>query len=356
MRPFTTHTGLVAPDGPVERRYRPDHSQAVPQADRADRLRPVPVLRLAITWTTARDNPEFELNRPEYAGASILLARRNFGCGSSREHAPWALEDYGFRVLLAPSFADIFYNNCFKNGMLPIKLDEATIDDLFARAAAHPGYKLTVDLEKCTITDAFGLSLEVRGRRLPPPLPAERAGRHRADAGARGEDRGLRTGARNRVTCMAETPHRSPRFPIISPTCRWCDLAEQVLDGHRLTPDEGLAMLRSRRRGVARPAGGGLSRAAPLVRQPRRLELSDQRQERAVRRGLRLLLAVAGLEGRDSPLQPGHGRAKFSTAPAWPPSDSAKTYCTVISGRAPTDRELDTLGQVVPRDQSATTG
>jgi 3-isopropylmalate/(R)-2-methylmalate dehydratase small subunit len=106
------------------------------------------------------NNPRFELNRLEYAGASVLLTRRNFGCGSSREHAPWALEDYGFRVLLAPSFADIFYNNCFKNGMLPIKLDEATIDDLFARAAAHSGYRLTVDLEKCAITDSFGLSLK----------------------------------------------------------------------------------------------------------------------------------------------------------------------------------------------------
>ena len=80
----------------------------------------------------------------------MLLARRNFGCGSSREHAPWALEDYGFRVIIAPSFADIFYNNCFKNGMLPIRLDEAAVDDLFERAAQHPGYKLTVDLETCT--------------------------------------------------------------------------------------------------------------------------------------------------------------------------------------------------------------
>ena len=83
-------------------------------------------------------NPEFVLNRPEYAGASVLLARRNFGCGSSREHAPWALEDFGFRVVIAPSFADIFYNNCFKNGMLPIPLDEAAVDDLFARASRHP--------------------------------------------------------------------------------------------------------------------------------------------------------------------------------------------------------------------------
>jgi len=104
--------------------------------------------------------PDFELNRPEYAGASILLARRNFGSGSSREHAPWALEDYGFRVLLAPSFADIFYNNCFKNGLLPIRLDEAQIDDLFTRAAAHPGYRLAVDLESCVVADDYGLGLK----------------------------------------------------------------------------------------------------------------------------------------------------------------------------------------------------
>jgi 3-isopropylmalate/(R)-2-methylmalate dehydratase small subunit len=103
------------------------------------------------------DNPDFELNRPEYAGASILLARRNFGCGSSREHAPWALDDFGFRVLLAPSFADIFFNNCFKNGLLPIRLDEARIDELFARVAAQPGYRLSVDLEERTITGGGGL-------------------------------------------------------------------------------------------------------------------------------------------------------------------------------------------------------
>jgi 3-isopropylmalate/(R)-2-methylmalate dehydratase small subunit len=104
-------------------------------------------------------NADFELNQPQYAGASILLARRNFGCGSSREHAPWALEDYGFRVLVAPSFADIFYNNCFKNGILPVRLDEAAVEDLFARAAAHPGYRLTVDLETCRITDDYRLAL-----------------------------------------------------------------------------------------------------------------------------------------------------------------------------------------------------
>ncbi len=102
-------------------------------------------------------NPDFELNRPEFARATVLVARRNFGCGSSREHAPWALEDYGFRVVIAPSFADIFFNNCFKNGMLPIQLDEAAVQDLFDRVAAHCGYRLTVDLENCSLSDDFGL-------------------------------------------------------------------------------------------------------------------------------------------------------------------------------------------------------
>ncbi len=106
------------------------------------------------------DNPDFELNQPQYKGASVLLARRNFGSGSSREHAPWALEDYGFRVIIAPSFADIFYNNCFKNGMLPTKLPDAAVDELFNRCAKHPGYKLTADLEVRRLTDDYGLSLE----------------------------------------------------------------------------------------------------------------------------------------------------------------------------------------------------
>jgi 3-isopropylmalate/(R)-2-methylmalate dehydratase small subunit len=87
------------------------------------------------------------------------VVRRNFGCGSSREHAPWALEDWGFRVLIAPSFADIFYNNCFKNGMLPIVLSEQQVDELFNRSAAQPGYSLTVDLERCTLSDDHGLSI-----------------------------------------------------------------------------------------------------------------------------------------------------------------------------------------------------
>jgi 3-isopropylmalate/(R)-2-methylmalate dehydratase small subunit len=93
-------------------------------------------------------NPDFVLNQPRYQGASILLARKNFGCGSSREHAPWALADYGFRAVIAPSFADIFYNNCFKNGLLPIVLTELRIDHLFHEVNAFPGYRLTVDLQR----------------------------------------------------------------------------------------------------------------------------------------------------------------------------------------------------------------
>jgi len=101
-------------------------------------------------------NPEFVLNQSRYQGASVLLARENFGCGSSREHAPWALEDYGFRAIIAPSFADIFYNNCFKNGILPIVLDAAVVDRLFRECDSNEGYALTVDLDKQTVTTPTG--------------------------------------------------------------------------------------------------------------------------------------------------------------------------------------------------------
>ena len=101
-------------------------------------------------------NPDFVLNRPRYRGASILLARENFGCGSSREHAPWALLDYGFRAIIAPSFADIFFNNCFKNGILPIVLDAAVLDRLFGEVEASEGYRLTIDLETQSVTTPEG--------------------------------------------------------------------------------------------------------------------------------------------------------------------------------------------------------
>jgi len=158
MRAFTVHTGLVLPLD----RSDVDTDQVIPKQflKRIERTGFGPFLFFDWRYLdNGSPNPEFILNRPAYRGASVLLARRNFGCGSSREHAPWALEDYGFRVLIAPSFADIFYNNCFKNAVLPIRFDEKTIADLFARTLQHPGYQLTVDLERLTVTDAFGLEL-----------------------------------------------------------------------------------------------------------------------------------------------------------------------------------------------------
>ena len=103
-----------------------------------------------------KPNPDFVLNQARYQGASILLARRNFGCGSSREHAPWAIDQFGFRAIIAPSFADIFFNNCFKNGLLPIQLPEATVAKLFDETFAFPGYELTIDLERQVIVKPQG--------------------------------------------------------------------------------------------------------------------------------------------------------------------------------------------------------
>jgi 3-isopropylmalate/(R)-2-methylmalate dehydratase small subunit len=106
-----------------------------------------------------RLNPDFVLNQPRYQGAQILLARRNFGCGSSREHAPWALGDYGFRAIIAPSYADIFFNNCFKNGLLPIVLPETSVERLFHDTAAFPGFKLSIDLLRQTVATSDGGTL-----------------------------------------------------------------------------------------------------------------------------------------------------------------------------------------------------
>jgi 3-isopropylmalate/(R)-2-methylmalate dehydratase small subunit len=116
---------------------------------------------------TRRPNPDFVLNLPQYRGASILLARENFGCGSSREHAPWALDQFGFRALIAPSFADIFFNNCFKNGLLPIVLTASQVQRLFDDVAAFPGFELTIDLERQIVVrpDGEALPFEVQAFR-----------------------------------------------------------------------------------------------------------------------------------------------------------------------------------------------
>ena len=158
MEPFVTHAGLVAPMD----RSDVDTDQIIPKQFLKRIERTGFGQYLFFDWRFLDDgapNPDFELNRPEFQGATILLARRNFGCGSSREHAPWALGDYGFRAIIAPSFADIFYNNCFQNGMLPIRLDEPQVDELFRRVAAHPGYRLAIDLEACTLSDDHDLVL-----------------------------------------------------------------------------------------------------------------------------------------------------------------------------------------------------
>ena len=158
MKAFTKHAGkVVAMD-----RANVDTDQIIPKQFLKRIERTGFGQYLFFDWRFLDDgspNPEFELNRPAAEGASILLARRNFGSGSSREHAPWALEDYGFRVVIAPSFADIFYNNCFKNGMLPITFSEEVVEDLFQRAARHEPYGLNVDLESRTVTDEYGLQL-----------------------------------------------------------------------------------------------------------------------------------------------------------------------------------------------------
>jgi 3-isopropylmalate/(R)-2-methylmalate dehydratase small subunit len=161
MRAFVEHTGAVA----ALDRANVDTDQIIPKQFLKRIERTGFGQFLFFDWRFDADgapNPDFELNRPEAAGASILLARRNFGCGSSREHAPWALADYGFRVVVAPTFADIFFNNCFQNGMVPVRLDEADVEHLFhcAREAAARGdrYRLTVDLRNCTIGDDAGFS------------------------------------------------------------------------------------------------------------------------------------------------------------------------------------------------------
>ena len=160
MKKFVQHTGLVA----TMDRSNVDTDQIIPKQFLKRIERTGFEDYLFYDWRYLDDgslDPAFELNRPEAKGASILLARRNFGCGSSREHAVWALDNYGFRVVIAPSFADIFFNNCFKNGVLPIALSEEEVDRLFANATRSdsPRYELTVDLESQRITDDEGLEL-----------------------------------------------------------------------------------------------------------------------------------------------------------------------------------------------------
>ena len=167
MQAFTTHEGLVAPLD----RENVDTDQIIPKQFLKSIHRSGFGPNLFDAWRYLDEgqpgmdnskrplNPDFVLNQPRYQGASVLLARKNFGCGSSREHAPWALDQYGFRAVIAPSFADIFFNNCFKNGILPIVLPAAELDALFAQVEATHGYRLTVDLAQQVVVRPDGKAL-----------------------------------------------------------------------------------------------------------------------------------------------------------------------------------------------------
>ncbi|MGA9965659.1 MAG: 3-isopropylmalate dehydratase small subunit [Terriglobales bacterium] len=157
MKPFRIHKGRVAP----LHRANVDTDQIIPKQFLKRIERTGFGDFLFFDWRRDADgnhDPSFVLNHPSYAGASVLVAGKNFGCGSSREHAVWALEDFGFRVLIAPSFADIFANNCVKNGVLTVVLNEEEVAEIARRAAEHPDYEITVDLNQCKVHDDHGLS------------------------------------------------------------------------------------------------------------------------------------------------------------------------------------------------------
>ena len=175
MKPFTQLIGIVAPmdranvdtDMIIPKQFLKSIKRSGFGPNLFDELRYLDEGQPGEDCSNRPINPDFPLNFPRYKGASVLLARENFGCGSSREHAPWALEDYGFRCVIAPSYADIFFNNCFKNGVLPIVQDAETVDRLFKEMYATEGYQLSVDLQAQTITTPGGevLSFEVESFR-----------------------------------------------------------------------------------------------------------------------------------------------------------------------------------------------
>ena len=175
MKPFTKLEGLVAPldranvdtDAIIPKQFLKSIKRAGFGPNAFDEWRYLDRGEPGMDCTDRPKNPDFVLNQARYQGASVLLARENFGCGSSREHAPWALEDYGFRAIIAPSFADIFFNNCFKNGVLPIVLAAATVDRLFRETETTVGYRLTIDLAAQTATTPSGevIPFDVDGER-----------------------------------------------------------------------------------------------------------------------------------------------------------------------------------------------
>ena len=164
MQKFTRMEGLVAPldranvdtDAIIPKQFLKSIKRSGFGVNLFDAWRYLDHGEPGMDLATRKPNPDFVLNQPRYKGASILVARKNFGCGSSREHAPWALDDYGFRAVIAPSYADIFYNNCFKNGLLPIVLTETQVERIFHDVAAFPGFRLVVDLNAQTVSYSDG--------------------------------------------------------------------------------------------------------------------------------------------------------------------------------------------------------
>ena len=164
MQKFTVHQGVVAPldrenvdtDAIIPKQFLKSIRRTGFGPNLFDEWRYLDKGEPGIPESARQPNPDFVLNQPRYKGSSVLLTRKNFGCGSSREHAPWALEQYGFRAILAPSFADIFFNNCYKNGLLPIVLPESTVEALFQAVAAEEGYRLHIDLAAQTVTTPAG--------------------------------------------------------------------------------------------------------------------------------------------------------------------------------------------------------
>jgi 3-isopropylmalate/(R)-2-methylmalate dehydratase small subunit len=167
VEPFRVHKGLVAPmdrenvdtDAIIPKQFLKSIKRSGFGPNLFDAWRYLDAGEPGQDPASRRPNPQFVLNQPRFQGASILLARKNFGCGSSREHAPWALQQYGFRALIAPSYADIFFNNCFNNGLLPIVLPEREVGRLFDDVAAFPGYALTIDLERQVVAQPDGREL-----------------------------------------------------------------------------------------------------------------------------------------------------------------------------------------------------
>jgi 3-isopropylmalate/(R)-2-methylmalate dehydratase small subunit len=164
MKKFVLHKGLVAPmnrdnvdtDAIIPKQFLKSIRKTGFGPNLFDEWRYLDAGYPGQDPASRKPNPDFVLNEPRYLGASILLARKNFGCGSSREHAPWAIDQFGFRAIIAPSFADIFFNNCFKNGLLPIVLAELVVNQLFDECLAFPGYTLTIDLERQVVVKAQG--------------------------------------------------------------------------------------------------------------------------------------------------------------------------------------------------------